>query len=212
MSPLAASVILLACYALGCVLPSYYAVKWQHGGDLRELGSGNPGATNAGRVLGRTAYVVLALLDVLKGWLAMKIALACGLTYLWLAGAGLAVVAGHLWPAQLGFRGGKGIATAYGVILFYSPLTALLMWAVLGLSYPFLRSATAAAMLAFLSAPAVAGLLGEGPVPLGLMAVLALTVIFTHRRNLHNTLLRRRPASPEAPAPAVSATNSSSTA
>jgi glycerol-3-phosphate acyltransferase PlsY len=202
MSPLTTSAILLACYALGCVLPSYYAVKRQTGGDLRELGTGNPGATNAGRVLGRRAYVVLAALDVCKGWLALQIAHVSGLTWIWLAAAGLAVVAGHLWPAQLGFRGGKGMATAYGVILAFSPQTALLMWPVFGLAWLALRSATLASVQAFLSAPLLVWLLREGQVQMALFLVLAVTVAVTHRRNLRDAIQRRRlvPTPPAAPA------------
>jgi len=202
MSPLSASAILLACYALGCLLPSYYAVKWQTGGDLRETGTGNPGATNAGRVLGRRAYFALAALDIGKGWLAMQIALAGGLTYIWLAAAGLAVVAGHLWPAQLGFRGGKGMATAYGVILFVSPLTALLMWLVFGLGWLVLRSAALSSVQAFLSAPLLAFFLREGRVQMALFVILAVTVAVTHRRNLRDALRRRRQFPDISPAPA----------
>ena len=191
MSPLTASTILLVCYALGCVLPSYYAVKWQTGSDVRDSGTGNPGATNAGRILGRRAYVVLALLDVGKGWLAMQIAQVSGLTYLWLAAAGLAVVAGHLWPAQLGFRGGKGMATAYGVILAVSPLTALLMWPVFGLGFLAMRSAVLGGLQAFLSAPLLAYFLHLAPVQMGLFVILAIVVAITHRTNLRAALQRR---------------------
>lgn len=211
MSPLTASVILLACYALGCVLPSYYAVKWQTGGDLRELGTGNPGATNAGRVLGRRAYVVLAALDVFKGWLALQIAQVSGLTYIWLAAAGLAVVAGHLWPVQLGFRGGKGMATAYGVILAVSPQTALVMWPVFGFAGLAMRSATLAGVQTFLSAPLLAYLLREGLVQMALFVALAVIVAVTHRRNLRDAIQRRRqtPLPPAVPDPTP---NSSPTA
>jgi glycerol-3-phosphate acyltransferase PlsY len=211
MSPLTASAILLACYALGCVLPSYYAVKWQTGGDLRDLGTGNPGATNAGRVLGRRAYIVLAALDVFKGWLGMQIAQVSGLTYIWLAAAGLAVVAGHLWPVQLGFRGGKGMATAYGVILACSPQTALLMWPVFGLACLAMRSATLASVQAFLSAPLLAWFLRESPVQTGLFVALAVTVTVTHRRNLREALQRLR-QTPAPPAPPVPTPNSNPTA
>ena len=201
MSPLTHSAILLACYAFGCVLPSYYAVKWQTGQDLRETGSGNPGATNAGRVLGRPAFIVLALLDIFKGWLAMQLASLSGLTFLWLAGAGLAVTAGHIWPVQLRGRGGKGLATAYGVILFSSPLTALLMWAVFGLGLLAMRNKTLGMLQAFFSAPLIAYGFGVATITLGLFIILAALMAFTHRTNLRDALQRRPPApSPTPPA------------
>jgi glycerol-3-phosphate acyltransferase PlsY len=201
MSPLTNSAILLACYALGCLLPSYYAVKWQTGSDLRETGSGTAGATNAGRVLGRSAFVVLAMLDILKGWLAVQMAWLWGATWLWLAGAGVAVVAGHIWPGQLRFRGGKGLAPAYGVILYWSPWTALLMWAVLGLGILAMRNKTLGMLQAFFSAPLIAHAFGGGPVTIGLFIILAILMAFTHRRNIREAFQRHRvPAPTDTPA------------
>lgn len=201
MSPLANTAVLLACYALGCVLPSYYAVKWQTGQDLRETGSGTAGATNAGRVLGKGAYVVLALLDILKGLTAVKIASAISLSYLWLAGAALAVVAGHIWPAQLRFRGGKGLAPAYGVILAISPQTALCMWLVLGLGLLVMRNKTLGMLQAFFTAPLLAYAFKEMQLVMALFIVLAALMAFTHRRNLREALQRPRvPASTDKPA------------
>lgn len=201
MSSLANTAVLLACYALGCVLPSYYAVKWQTGQDLRTTGSGTLGATNAGRVLGRGAYIALSLLDILKGWAAMHIASICGLSYLWLAGAGLAVLAGHIWPAHLGFHGGKGLGPAYGVILYLSPWAALFMWVVFGLGLLAFRNKTLAMLQAFLSAPLIAVYLKGGPVTVGLFVILALLMAFTHRKNLREALQRHRvPASTDKPA------------
>jgi len=201
MPPLPALAALPACYALGCVLPAYYLVKWQTGGDIRETGTGNPGATNAGRILGRKVYVGIALLDILKGWLAMQIAWISGLTSWWLAGAGLAVVAGHLWPAQLGFRGGKGMATAYGVILWCSSYTAALMWPVFAFGWLAMRSTALGSVQAFLSAPLLGYFLRETAVQIVLFAVLAVTIAITHRRNLSDALQRRRavPAPTELP-------------
>jgi glycerol-3-phosphate acyltransferase PlsY len=184
--------VIVCCYALGCVLPSYYAVKWKTGKDLRETGSGNAGATNAGRLLGKPAYVVLSLLDIFKGWAACAGAVYFGLDGWWLAGAGLAVVAGHLWPAQLGFRGGKGLSSAYGVLIYAAPWVALLMWAVLIMSWLAMRSMTLGVVQAFLSAPLLAlAMHAEMPVTV-LCFVLALVIALSHRRNIRDALQRRR--------------------
>ena len=200
MSPLSNSAIVLASYIIGCVLPSYYAVKWQKGQDLRETGSGNAGATNAGRVLGRRMFIILALLDILKGYAAVRLASIAGLSWLWLAGAALAVVVGHIWPAQLKFRGGKGLATAYGVILAYSPFAALCMWAVLGLGILLMRNRTLAMLQAFFSAPlliyAVPIAFNEKALAMSLFIVLALLMAFTHRRNIREALQRLRVPAP----------------
>ncbi len=188
----AAIAILLACHALGCVVPAYYAVKWKTGGDLRETGSGNTGATNAGRVLGKKAYVILALLDIFKGWVACALAVWAGLSGWWVAGAAVAVVTGHIWPAQLGFRGGKGLATTYGVILYVAPWAALFMWAVFAPAWRLLRSMTMGAIVAFLSAPLLALAAHADAVTITLCLALALLVTFTHRQNLREALQRRR--------------------
>lgn len=187
--------ILFACYALGCVTPAYYAVKWLAGRDIRESGTGNVGATNAGRILGKKAYVAIALLDILKGWAGPTLAAALGLSGWWLAAAGAAVTAGHLWPAQLRFRGGKGMATAYGVLIYFSPWAALCMWAVFLPGRSLLRSTTLGAVMAFIAAPLLMLVFYAGPVALGTAALLAVVVTLSHRTNIAESLQRRRESS-----------------
>jgi len=106
---------ILLAYAIGCFSTAYYLVRWRTGEDVRLHGSGNAGATNAGRVLGRWGFVVALVGDVGKASLAVWLA---G----WLSGGdpwavGLAVpgvIVGHIWPVQMGFRGGEGFAAALG--------------------------------------------------------------------------------------------------
>lgn len=104
-------------YALGIVNPAHYLVRLRRGRDIRELGSGNAGATNAGRVLGRWGFVVVLILDGAKG--AAPVCLARWvfddpmLALAALAGA----ILGHIWPLHLGFRGGKGVSTLLGGML-----------------------------------------------------------------------------------------------
>jgi glycerol-3-phosphate acyltransferase PlsY len=115
-------------YALGTVSPATWLAA-RRGIDLRGVGSGNPGATNAGRALGRRTGVIVALLDVLKG-----LVVAGGFEFVdHRAGlvAGVAAVVGHVTSPFLRGRGGKGVATALGAILGSHPLWApvvLLVW------------------------------------------------------------------------------------
>lgn len=120
--------VLLACYAIGCFVTAWYLVRWRTGGDLRTLHSGNTGARNAGRVLGRGAFAATAVLDGLRGMFAMWLAAKFGLHDWSLVLAGAAVLAGHLWPVQLGFRGGKGVAVGTSVILWMLPLRSPPEW------------------------------------------------------------------------------------
>ncbi len=187
---------LLLCYFLGGLSPSWLAVKCLAGKDLRDCGTGTLGATNAGRVLGRKVYVIVALVDILKGWSAMWIAEMMGLQGWWLFAAGLAAALGHVWPALLKFKGGKGMAPAYGVILFSAPWAALLMWLVFGAGRLALRNTTLGAMQAFLAAPLLAISLAIPLVGLeagsALFAALALLLFWTHWQNIKTALQRRK--------------------
>ncbi|MGN7468925.1 glycerol-3-phosphate 1-O-acyltransferase PlsY [Brevibacillus sp. SAFN-007a] len=113
-------------YLIGSISFSYLIAKKVAGIDIRAYGSGNAGATNTLRVLGKGPGVAVLILDALKGLAAM------GITHLMTgdpaayAVAGLFVIAGHNWPIYFGFRGGKGIATTLGVVLGFSPLAFLI--------------------------------------------------------------------------------------
>lgn len=108
---------MLAAYLLGSISFGLIAAA-RRGVDLRSFGSGNTGATNVGRALGRREGRVVLLLDAAKGLLpTLAGATALGVEDPWTAGAGVAAVAGHCWPVWHGFRGGKGAATAAGAML-----------------------------------------------------------------------------------------------
>lgn len=112
-----AYVSLLIGYLLGSVSFSYLAGKLLKGIDIRQHGSGNAGATNTLRVLGKGPGIAVLLLDALKGVAAVWVAaLMSGGTPLIEVLAGVCVIAGHNWPVFFGFRGGKGIATTIGVM------------------------------------------------------------------------------------------------
>jgi glycerol-3-phosphate acyltransferase PlsY len=109
----------LAGYAIGCACSGYYLVRLVSGEDIRRVGSGTAGATNVGRRLGPIGFAATFLLDCVKG-----VAVGWGTAHYGLGAAEtstaiLAVVSGHVWPVQLGFRGGKGIATSLGAFAAY---------------------------------------------------------------------------------------------
>ncbi len=106
-----------ASYCLGCLNAAYYWVRASRRQDIRALGSGNGGARNAGRLFGARAFAIVFLLDAAKGVAAVALGLLAGGASLAPGLCALAVVAGHIWPAQLGWRGGKGVATASGAIV-----------------------------------------------------------------------------------------------
>ncbi|HEY8417963.1 MAG TPA: glycerol-3-phosphate 1-O-acyltransferase PlsY [Limnochordales bacterium] len=178
-----------ACYLLGAVPFGFLAGRLWGNVDIRTMGSGNIGATNVLRTLGAVPAVLVLLLDAAKGWAAVWVALRLGLSEAAVAGAALAAVAGHNWPVFLGFRGGRGIATALGVLIALAPMVAAVLvgvWLIIVVStrYVSLGSMVASALLPLLlvvgrfpGAYAVAGL------------ILAVTAIWRHRPNIARLLV-----------------------
>lgn len=146
---------LVVAYLLGSIPSAYYAVKWLKGIDLRTVGSGNLGYTNAGRVLGYGWAVPVLLFDVLKGTVAVLLMrwIIPGQEYIAI-GAGLAAILGHTWTIFLGFKGGgKGVAVSAGVFAALSPVPfviALILFLVTlaTIRYMSIASITLAASLA----------------------------------------------------------------
>lgn len=115
--------LLIGCYFIGNLDFAYIVVKIVKHDDIRNYGSGNAGTTNVLRTMGLKYAALVLLLDALKGTLCIAVAkylsLKIGLDPMWIAGAGIAVLCGHNWPALLKFRGGKGTATSIGLFLLY---------------------------------------------------------------------------------------------
>lgn len=179
-------------YAVGCLNAGYYLVRALAGADLREVHSRNAGATNAGRVLGRGGFAVVLVLDAAKGLLATVIGLwladyaggACG---------ALAAIAGHIWPAQLRFRGGKGIATAIGAFAVLEPWTTGLSLGCALALFAITKRWSASGLMAVLLAPAFVIVLGR-PWRADVAIVLTVIVVLAaHREDL--AAWRARPTS-----------------
>ena len=156
--------------------------------DPRSFGSGNPGATNVLRTGNKLAAVLTLLGDAAKGWIAMAIVGTMGGDTAVVAGAGLAAFLGHLFPVFLRFKGGKGVATAVGVLLGLNPwlaLGAVLVW----LATAFItRYSSLAALVAAAAAPAIAFFL-QGPViSTQLVLVMCLLLVWRHKENIRRLL------------------------
>lgn len=177
-------ILLLLAYILGCVSTAYYLVRWRTGEDVRGLGSGNAGATNAGRVLGKWGFAVAVVGDVGKA------ALAIGLVR-WLGGSEWAtvwaipaVVMGHIWPIQLGFRGGEGFASAFGAVLVYHPLLAGIVSVVALILYLTTRKRSIAGAVALLITPPSAWVLGGSAAEISALLLLVVLMLWAFRRHL----------------------------
>ncbi len=195
---------LFAAYALGCINTGYLFVRWRTGGDIRTQGSGNAGATNVGRLLGPVGYGVTLLGDMTKGALVILGARFAGLDPFTQLLAMAAVIAGHNWPATLGFRGGKGVATSFGALLFFDPILAGLLLGGCALLLAITRLSTVSAMATYAAMPLVAALLGYDGNCVALLGIIAAVLIFPHRHDLHEELgytprLSRQPSPTDRP-------------
>ena len=186
----------VAGYLLGSIPFGYLIVRVAGGGDVRAAGSGNIGATNVNRVAGKGAGLATLLLDVAKGYLAVWLAArVSGGDVGWMAVSGMAAVIGHLFPVWLGFRGGKGVATAVGVFVplcWMAVGAAALVWlVVVSISrYVSLASVVAAALLPlcmyFLYVP---GTSHAPPVSVSVStALVAILIIVKHRANMQRLI------------------------
>jgi acyl phosphate:glycerol-3-phosphate acyltransferase len=177
-----ALVAVIAAYALG-TFPSAQLAGRSQGVDPTATGSGNPGTTNVLRTAGREAAALTLAGDVGKG----VIAAAMG----WLVGGhglgvlcGLAAVVGHVFPVNRGFKGGKGVATAAGMVVVLFPVAAAVAAVVFLWVLALGRIVSAASLAAALSAPVAAALIGApAPEVLALVACVAV-VVARHRDNL----------------------------
>jgi glycerol-3-phosphate acyltransferase PlsY len=118
--------IALFGYLLGSVPTGLLLAKFFSKVDPRKTGSKNIGATNIFRTAGKGLGILTLVGDVLKGMIPIGIAIQLGISDLWLAAVGLSTFLGHIFPIFLGFRGGKGVATALGVYLVISPIAVLI--------------------------------------------------------------------------------------
>jgi glycerol-3-phosphate acyltransferase PlsY len=170
-------------------------VRLRTGQDIRQLGSGNVGGRNAGRVLGRAGFALVAVGDALKGLLAVLLARVLGVDAWALVLVILAVVAGHIWPAQLGLKGGKGMATLIGALLGYSYLSVVVLAGIFVLLFVFFRSFTIAGLLAIALAPLALIVFGQPLVAIVATAAPVPLVLFAHRANIRQKLHGRAAAS-----------------
>ncbi|HEX7971081.1 MAG TPA: glycerol-3-phosphate 1-O-acyltransferase PlsY [Thiobacillus sp.] len=181
-------VFIAVAYLLGSLSFAVIVSRAMRLPDPRQYGSGNPGATNVLRTGRKTAAALTLLGDALKGWVAVMLArmlapqfgLAEGIVLL----CALAVFIGHLFPVFFGFKGGKGVATALGVLLGLNPwlgLACLATWLFMAKAF---RISSLSALTTAVLAPLYAGLLtGWGDTAMTVL-VIALLLVYRHRSNL----------------------------
>ncbi len=192
MSP-ALGLALLCSYLCGSIPFGLLLVRALSGRDVREVGSGNIGATNVARAAGRTAAIVTLLLDAAKGFLPTLLAIrfAPQLGTSWAGAAcGVAAVLGHCFPVWLRFAGGKGVATGLGVTLSLAPFAALAGAATWLLLYAAFRISSVGSLAGVRVSLGVAAVTSTREALVGLSA-LGLVIGARHKGNLQRLLARK---------------------
>lgn len=170
-------------YLLGSVSTSYILGKLTKNIDIRQHGSGNPGATNTLRVLGVKAGIMVFAIDIIKGILAVLIGQL-------LAGevggilAGLSAVIGHIWPVFTGFRGGKGVATSFGVLIVIFPAISAILFVVFMTLVFTTRYISVGSIAVAIVLPILLIVFRYPLLSIGLGLVLAILVLYRHKENI----------------------------
>ena len=184
--------VIIITYLLGNISTSYIIAKKMIGVDIRTQGSGNAGSTNVLRTLGKKAGAITFAGDFLKGFIAVLIAeLIAKTSGIDVAIAGylgvIGVVSGHNWPAFLGFRGGKGVATSLGSMIAVNPIMALSCFGIFLIIVAITKYVSLGAIVGISCSPIMMIVFKNNK---GLIATLFLTisVIYTHRENIKRLL------------------------
>jgi acyl phosphate:glycerol-3-phosphate acyltransferase len=187
----------LAAYLIGSIPSAVWIGKYFYGIDVREYGSGNSGATNTFRVLGKKAGLPVLLLDMLKGWAAVNLAYITGIFqvgsdqfYNLQMAMAIAALAGHLFPVFAGFRGGKGVATMLGIIIALHPMAALICLGVFFLVFLLTQYVSLSSMITGLCFPFVIMLLFHNTVvSINIFAMfVSILILVTHQKNIERLI------------------------
>lgn len=176
-------ILVIASYLLGSV-PTGLLLGKALGVDIRATGSGNIGATNVYRTLGRKVGIITLLGDCLKGLIPVLAARWLGLPDVWVAVAGFAAFTGHVYTVFLRFKGGKGVATALGVFLGASPLAVLAAIGVFALVIWKWRYVSLASIAAAAAMPLFVAIIDSRPLIFAMTLLIAAIVIWKHRENI----------------------------
>lgn len=175
--------LIIASYLLGSI-PTGLLLGKALGVDIRTSGSGNIGATNVYRTLGRRVGVITLVCDCLKGLIPVLAARWLGLPDIWVAAAGLAAFSGHVYTVFLCFKGGKGVATALGVFLGTSPMSVFIAFGVFAVVLWKWRYVSLASIIAAGAMPLIVIIIDRRPFIIVMTLLIAALVIWKHSGNI----------------------------
>jgi glycerol-3-phosphate acyltransferase PlsY len=185
-------------YLMGGICFGYYIVRIKCGVDVRESGSGGVGARNVGRLLGKTGFILTLLGDALKGVGAVLLSRSFHATAPAVSLVLVAVIAGHIWPLPLQFKGGRGIATAVGAYLVYDYRLALILLGLTVLLMVFRRGFILSGLAAFLLLPFIAFIEDFPNHAVMALAASSIIILFAHRERIRRAFAEAPPTTKEA--------------
>lgn len=181
-------IFILLSYLIGAIPCSVWIGKRFYNTDVREHGSGNAGATNTFRILGKRAGTIVLVLDIFKAWLAVNLLsnLSGNFSVEYKLALGLIAVLGHIFPVYIGFRGGKGIASLLGVIIAIQPMSAVLSMIVFLCTLLISRFVSLSSILAAITFPILTiYYFNESNNSLIIFSIMvSVLVIYTHKKNI----------------------------
>jgi glycerol-3-phosphate acyltransferase PlsY len=179
--------LILFGYLLGSV-PVGFILGLRSGIDVRETGSGNVGATNVARVVGKRQGILTLIADTAKGFLPVILAIQFGASLAATTLVGAAAFLGHLFPVFLRFKGGKGVATAFGVFLALAPTVTLVLVALFGVTVLTSRIVSLSSILCAVAAPIILWLFSYPRLVVGMAAFIALAITWRHQSNIRRMM------------------------
>jgi glycerol-3-phosphate acyltransferase PlsY len=191
---------LVFAYLIGSIPTSVWLGKYYHGIDIREHGSGNAGATNTFRIFGKKLGITVLIVDILKGWIAVKL-----FYVLYESGQsvdelfnlkirlGICALLGHVFPIYVGFKGGKGVATLLGIILAINHEAALMSIGVFVITLVLSGYVSLSSIIAGIFFPVVVMVISKTSQPAMVVFALMITiaVVITHQKNIERLLSRK---------------------
>ena len=179
--------LIIMSYFIGNISPSVIISKRYNNIDIRNHGSGNAGTTNVMRVMGKKAGAIVFLMDLLKGLVPTSIGLYFGNIEVGFF-CGVSTVIGHIFPLMLNFKGGKGVATSFGVGLILAPMYALIGLLVFAAVVAKTKYVSLGSILGVLTFPILQIATSRNPAVITMSLVLGLLVLYSHRANIKRLL------------------------
>ena len=183
-----------SAYLIGSLSFGIIISKFLNLNDPGTIGSKNPGATNVLRMGNKVAAILTLLGDILKATIVVSIAILMGFNELEIMQISLAVLLGHMYPIYYRFRGGKGVATAFGILLAVNWVLALIVIFIWLVTFSIWRYSSLAAIFASLSAPILSYILNEQFFILIMNLIIATLIIFRHHSNIKNLIAGKEPS------------------